>query len=64
MPNWCANRLMFNDISQDNNVLKTWITGGQPSLHRRARKEGDTSVSGGLCGHTAPPDRVESVKMV
>lgn len=40
MPNWCANRLMFNDISQDNNVLKTWITGRQPSLHRRARKEG------------------------
>lgn len=28
MPNWCANRLMFNDISQDNNVLNMGIAEG------------------------------------
>lgn len=39
MPNWCCNRLMFSGI-QNNDALKTWIAGGQLSLHRRARKEG------------------------
>ncbi|ENJ0754106.1 hypothetical protein AB0049_005372, partial [Salmonella enterica] len=39
MPNWCANRLMFNGI-QNSDSLKKWIAGGQPSLHLRARKEG------------------------
>lgn len=38
MPNWCANRLMFNGI-QNSDALKTWIAGGEPSLHRRARKK-------------------------
>ncbi|EGS5428238.1 hypothetical protein I8U87_004057 [Salmonella enterica] len=43
MPNWCANRLMFNGI-QNSDVLKTWIAGGGLSLHRRARKEGKRQI--------------------
>ena len=54
MPNWCANRLMFNDISQGNNALKMWITGGQLSLHRRARKEGIQLFLAGGAGILRP----------
>lgn len=45
MPNWCANRLMFNS-----DALKTWIAGGELSLHRRARKEGIQLFLAGCAG--------------
>lgn len=45
---------MFNDISQDNNVLKTWIAGGLPFLHRRARKEGIQLFLAGCAGILRP----------
>ncbi|EAA9934095.1 hypothetical protein F9N64_19610 [Salmonella enterica] len=38
MPNWCANRQMFNGI-KSSDALKTWIAGVEVSLHRRNRKE-------------------------
>ena len=54
MPNWCANRLMFSGI-KDRYALKTWITGGELSLNRRA-KRGDSAFPRGLCRDTASPD--------
>ena len=53
MPNWCANRLMFNSI-QNSDALKTWIAGGEPSLHRRARKEGIQLFLSGCAGILRP----------
>ena len=53
MPNWCANRLMFNGI-KNSDVLKTWISGGGPSLHRRARKEGIQLFLAGCAGILRP----------
>ncbi|EIC4931398.1 DUF1281 domain-containing protein, partial [Salmonella enterica] len=53
MPNWCANRLMFNGI-QNSDVLKTWIAGGGLSLHRRARKEGIQLFLAGSAGILRP----------
>lgn len=53
MPNWCANRLMFNGI-QNSDALKTWIAGGEPSLHRRARKEGIQLFLSGCAGILRP----------
>ncbi|EBP2086850.1 DUF1281 domain-containing protein, partial [Salmonella enterica] len=53
MPNWCCNRLMFSGI-QNNDALKTWIAGGQPSLHRRARKEGIQLFLAGCAGILRP----------
>ncbi|EKA1587856.1 DUF1281 domain-containing protein, partial [Salmonella enterica] len=53
MPNWCANRLMFSGI-QNSDALKTWIAGGQPSLHRRARKEGMQLFLAGCAGILRP----------
>lgn len=49
MPNWCANRLMFSGI-QNSYALKTWIAGGEQSLHRRARKEGIQLFQAGCAG--------------
>ncbi|EGL7120343.1 DUF1281 domain-containing protein [Salmonella enterica] len=54
MPNWCANRLMFSGIRQGNDALKTWIAGGQPSLHLRARKEGIQLFLAGCAGILRP----------
>lgn len=53
MPNWCANRLMFNGI-KNSDALKTWIAGGEPSLHRRARKEGIQLFLAGCAGILRP----------
>lgn len=53
MPNWCANRLMFNGI-QNSDALKMWIAGGEPSLHRRARKEGIQLFLAGCAGILRP----------
>lgn len=53
MPNWCANRLMFSGI-QNSDALKTWIAGGEPSLHRRARKEGIQLFQAGCAGILRP----------
>ena len=53
MPNWCANRLMFSGI-QNSDALKTWIAGGEPSLHRRARKEGIQLFLAGCAGILRP----------
>ncbi|EAO6410028.1 DUF1281 domain-containing protein [Salmonella enterica] len=53
MANWCANRLMFNGI-QNSDVLKTWIAGGELSLHRRARKEGIQFFLAGCAGILRP----------
>lgn len=53
MPNWCANRLMFNGI-QNSDALKTWIAGGELSLHRRARKEGIQLFPQAARGYCAP----------
>lgn len=53
MPNWCANRLMFNGI-QNSDALKTWIAGGGLSLHRRARKEGIQLFLAGCAGVLRP----------
>lgn len=53
MPNWCANRLMFSGI-QNSDALKTWIAGGELSLHRRARKEGIQLFLAGCAGILRP----------
>lgn len=53
MPNWCANRLMFNGIN-NSDALKTWIAGGGLSLHRRARKEGIQLFLSGCAGILHP----------
>ncbi|HGW4117882.1 TPA: DUF1281 domain-containing protein [Serratia marcescens] len=53
MPNWCANRLMFSGI-KDRYALKTWITGGELSLNRRARKEGIQLFLAGCAGILRP----------
>lgn len=53
MPNWCANRLMFNGI-KNSDALKTWIAGGELSLHRRARKEGIQLFLSGCAGILRP----------
>lgn len=53
MPNWCANRLMFNGI-KNSEVLKTWIAGSGLSLHRRARKEGIQLFLAGCAGILRP----------
>lgn len=53
MPNWCANRLMFSGI-KNSDALKTWITGGELSLHRRARKEGIRLFLAGCAGILRP----------
>lgn len=53
MPNWCANRLMFNGI-KSSDALKTWIAGGGLSLHRRARKEGIQLFLAGCAGMLRP----------
>lgn len=53
MPNWCANRLMFSGI-KDRYALKTWITGGELSLNRRARKEGFSFSSRAAQGYCVP----------
>nr|WP_233679195.1 DUF1281 domain-containing protein [Klebsiella oxytoca] len=53
MPNWCANRLMFNGIN-NSDALKTWIAEGGLSLHRRARKEGIQLFLAGCAGRLRP----------
>lgn len=53
MPNWCANRLMFSGI-QNSDALKTWIAGDEPSLHRRARKEGIQLFLAAARGYCVP----------
>lgn len=53
MPNWCANRLMFNGI-QNSDALKTWIAGGGLSPHLRARKEGIQLFLAGCAGILRP----------
>ncbi|HHR8284169.1 TPA: DUF1281 domain-containing protein [Salmonella enterica subsp. enterica serovar Muenchen] len=53
MPNWCANRLMFNGIKNSDD-LKTWIAGSGLSLHRRARKEGIQLFLAGCAGILRP----------
>lgn len=53
MPNWCANRLMFSGI-KNSDALKMWIAGGEPSLHRRARKEGIQLFLAGCAGILRP----------
>ncbi|MFV4848078.1 DUF1281 domain-containing protein (plasmid) [Edwardsiella tarda] len=54
MPNWCANRLLFSGIRQNNDVFKTWIAGGELSLHRRAKKEGIQLFLAGCAGLLRP----------